>query len=156
MNLIDALTELHLAYDEAEPDRCAEAVQSVLDAFAPVARERPLHMVVDLDDWQAYGPFTVGQALDWARDHAGDPGLSDEEAEGVLGAAPLSLVTWDMPEPSWPGYGAVGGEDDYLCPCGWSRTILAHETRDDARRAHEATEVHRLARDTGAKEETDD
>jgi hypothetical protein len=33
----------------------------------------------------------------------------------------------------------------YHCPCGWSRVILDGETEEDARRAHEATEVHRLA-----------
>ena len=34
---------------------------------------------------------------------------------------------------------------DYHCPCGWSRTTLEGETTEDSRRAHEMTEVHRLA-----------
>jgi len=108
-NLVDALVELTEAYDEGEPDRCAGAIQPVLDAFAPIAAERPLHMVVDMDDEQAYGPFTIAQAIAWLKEEVGDPTLTDAEAEDELGCAPYMLVTWEMPAASWPGYESTVG-----------------------------------------------
>lgn len=49
----------------------------------------------------------------------------------------------------------MNGQPVYTCPCGWSRIVLDGESVADAKRAHEGTAIHAIAK-RGAEDQPDE
>jgi hypothetical protein len=99
--------------------------------------------VDDISDWDEVIGATNGV---WCSPE--DPHAPGHDAELLEEANEYSIGGPFKQSASFPGYEyepLYGKSGSYFCAdCGWSRVILDGETIDDARKAHEGTDIHHI------------